>query len=206
VRRQDGTNFGPWENLGGKITTAPSLWYEGGRLWVLARGGDGAIWFRVRLVDGSWYPWTSIGGIATSAPSVSGLHQGPAGFLTVNVRGRNGKLYSKDHYLAAPPPRRPAAPPDAWLPERSQWYASSIPTNSAPSVIPSGLVTIVYVLDLDRHVDRYDTSGHTDLGGTVISAPDVSVDDQVVAAVGTNRALFVHTREGGWRSLGGVAA
>jgi hypothetical protein len=43
-------------------------------------------------------------------------------------------------------------------------------------------------------------------GGTVISAPDASIDDQVVAAVGTNRALYVYTPESGWRSLGGTAA
>lgn len=187
VRRQDGPSFGPWENLGGVITSAPALWYEPDteQLWAFARGGDGALWYRLRTGAGPWTEWTSIDGIVTSAPDVFfGVGQ-----LVVHARGGNGNLY------------RRIQRDDTWLP----WEHLGTPINSATSSVPSGAELIQYYRNSARHVIRAALPGPTDIGGIVTSAPDTA-DGDLVAAVGTNRALYVHTSADGWLLLDGIAA
>jgi hypothetical protein len=188
VRRQDGTTFGAWENLGGVITSAPAVLYDSAstRLWVFARGGDGAIWYRLRTGTGPWGAWTSIQGILTSAPdAIFGIGQ-----LTVFARGGNGNLYDRTQNSAG-----------QWGP----WSTNGLPVNSATSSLPSGAEFIQFYRNGARHVIRAAHPSPTDIGGIVISAPDTA-DGDLVAAVGTNRALYVHTNEDGWLLLDGIAA
>jgi hypothetical protein len=79
-------------NLGGALASQPTVVSWGpGRLDVVARGTDNALWHRA-LRDGSWSAWTSLGGKLTSAPAISS--QGP-GRLDVFVRGTDGGLWQR---------------------------------------------------------------------------------------------------------------
>jgi hypothetical protein len=190
VREQNGTAFGAWLNLGGVITTAPILAASSTtpQVAVFARGGDGAVWYRIRGVQGTWSPWASIGGIVTSAPDA--IWGSPEAGIAVFARGGNGTRY-----------RINRSPENQW----GQWEGGAgTPLNSATSTFPTGQEFSQYHRNGARHVIRTEVFGPTDLGGVVISAPDVA-DETLVAAVGTNRALYVHTG-GAWSSLGGIAA
>jgi hypothetical protein len=195
VRQQDGTSFGAWQNLGGKITTAPALALSSatGRLYAFARGGDGAAWYRVRETSGTWAPWASIGGILTAAPDPV-LLPNETSSLRVNVRGGNGSLYMRTH--------------DESLPWTAPWQGPfEVPLNSAASspTQAGGIYTKSYYRGANRHV-LIGFPSFDDLGGIVTSAPEASMDDRVIAAVGTNRALYARINGAPWVSLGGIAA
>jgi hypothetical protein len=194
VRQQNGTAFGGWLNLGGKITTAPALLHDQAtsRIWVFARGGDGAVWYRVRsAAGGTWAPWASIGGIVTSAPDAIVTTGEP--LLAVRARGLNGNEYIRALSLTT----------GVWEP----WEHIGFAINSATSTVHADdTFQIQYWRGANRHVFAFaGDSGPADIGGVVTSAPDASFGGEVVAAVGTNRALYVHT-DNAWRSLGGITA
>jgi hypothetical protein len=191
VRRQDGTTFGAWENLGGIITTAPGLAYDAAtnRLWAFAQGGDGAVWYRMRAANGTRTPFASIDGIVTSAPDAIVAADG---FLRVNVRGGNGNLYRRAMNLTT----------GAWGP----WEATTLAINSAFSAVRSDTVAqINYYRNAARNIVTFTDGPPTNLGGTLISAPDASHNGSALTAVGTNRACYARLGSN-WVSMGGTAA
>jgi hypothetical protein len=197
VRRQDGTTFGAWQNLGGVITSAPTLAYEQGpdRLWAFARGGDGAVWYRVQGASGTWAPWQSLGGTVTSAPDVAALF----GRVDVYARGLNGNLYQR---FVDPST-------GVWSPWRSNGYAVNSASSTTSTVFEGDEYRLQYWRGGDRHVYELVRVVPANIGGIATSAPDVAagdgLDEQLVAVVGTNRALYVHVGNS-WTSLGGIAA
>ena len=193
VRRQDGTSFGSWVNLGGVITTAPAMALQSstGDLWAFARGGDGAVWYRIRGGSGVWSPWQSLGGIVTAAPDpVVGTDDG---VLRVFARGGDGTLYRRVW--------QPPGGPGGWGP----WERIGVPINSATSSDGSDVVSFAtHFRGANRHVYLLIDTGTRDLGGIATSAPDGTYGGEVVAVAGTDRALYARTDT--WRRLGGVVA
>ena len=64
----DGTQWTPWEWLGGVFTSGPSAVSRGpNRLDVFGRGTDGAVWVN-SWTGTQWTGWNSLGGVITSDP------------------------------------------------------------------------------------------------------------------------------------------
>jgi murein DD-endopeptidase MepM/ murein hydrolase activator NlpD len=83
---------GSWDYLGGTATSAPAAASRGpGRLDVLVRGTDNAIWHRW-WEGGAWYGWESLGGVGTSAPTAASW--GPDR-LDLLVRGTDLALWHR---------------------------------------------------------------------------------------------------------------
>ena len=110
------SQVGQWSSLGGKIVGGPGVASTytvdettgdlgAGRIDVVARGTDNAIWHR--FLDssvGTWSPWQSLGGFVTSEPA---LHAWGDPFidsveyefgLKVLARGRDGALWHRAFY------------------------------------------------------------------------------------------------------------
>lgn len=188
VRWQDQTRFGPWQNLGGIITSAPALMVDDtDRIWVFARGADNGVWYRVRGGDGLWQPWQTIGGGLTSAPDPV-ANFGPRVF----GRGLDGVLWARTFDGGV------------WQP----WSRVGRAVTSASSTVTSDLVfQIQFYRGQGSRVFRASgDSEPTDIGGIATSAPDATHNGAVVAVRGADDALWVRVDIGGWTSLGGIAA
>jgi hypothetical protein len=189
VRRQDGTKFGAWKDLGGSLTSAPVLMREGGtdRIWAFARWSDGSIRYRIRAASGTWAPWTSLGGRMTSAPDAVDNVSG----VTVFARGTDGR----SHYRVLDPNT------GQWTP----WSKSGLATSSATSTVRSDKVSQLQYFRGAKHrlFVNIDVAPQ-DIGFEATSAPDASYGGDVVAARGKNLAVWART-DAGWISLGGIA-
>jgi hypothetical protein len=194
VRRQSGATFGSWENLGGTITSAPVLMVETGtpRTWAFARGGDGAVWYRVRGGDAVWAPWRTIGGWLTSAADAVYYGFGPS--VVVQGRGLDGVIWGRVLDI----------PSGTWSP----WEVAGERTTSATSTVRSDRVFgITYWRGLKNQVlGIVDGPEPFDLGGVATSAPDASYGGEIVAVRGTDNALWARVNGGPWQSLGGRVA
>ena len=85
------TPAGPWQSLGGVLTSGPAAAAVGTDVYIFARGGDGkTTWFRTLTV-----PWVSIGGTATSAPYATPNAAEPR--VSVSIRGSDRALWSRDY-------------------------------------------------------------------------------------------------------------
>ena len=87
-----------WESLGGVLTSAPSA-ARGtapamtGRLDVLVRGADNALWHRWGDYSSRrWSDWESLGGVLTSGPSAASVFTNR---LDVFVRGADNALWHR---------------------------------------------------------------------------------------------------------------
>lgn len=194
VRRQTGAVFEGWQNLGGLLTSAPVLAVETGtpRLWAFARGGDGAVWYRIRGGDGAWAPWRTSGGGFTSAPDA--VFHDLLGTMRVQGRGLDGAVWARGFDV----------PTGTW----SAWTIAGAVTTSATSTVRSDEVfRITYWRGADRQVlSLVDGPEPNDLGGRTTSAPDASYGGEVVAVRGTDNAVWARVAGAPWRSLGGAAS
>jgi glucose/arabinose dehydrogenase/PKD repeat protein len=187
VRWQDGPTFGPWHDLGGIITSAPTVMRDpsNSTIWVFARGTDGGVWYR--SYAGSWGPWRTIGGKLTSAPDVV-ASPGPR----VYGRGTDGLTWV-----------RSIRPDGTWGP----WAKVGRPVNSATSTVNSAAgPQIQYWRGTNRHTYRAVGTSLIDLGGLATSAPDASYNGEIVLVRGDNNGLFARINGASWVSLGGKAS
>jgi hypothetical protein len=189
LRRQDGAKFGAWTDLGGELSSAPVLMYQtsAARLWAFARWSDGSIRYRIRSSAGTWAAWTSIGGTFTSAPDAL---DGSAG-IAVYARDTAGKS------------RQRTLDPDTgvWGP----WSGGGLPTTAATSTVRSDeFFQVQYLRGANHHIYSTVDDGPWDSGFEATSAPDASYGGEVVAARGTDLAVWAQTGNG-WISLGGIA-
>ena len=67
VNSYNGSAWSGWGSLDGFATSGPSVAFNGTDGWVLARGGDGAIW--ANHLNGVWGGWSSVGGLVSDQPS-----------------------------------------------------------------------------------------------------------------------------------------
>ncbi len=96
--QEDGHPDEAWDNgLGGNLTSATATAFDETHIYVVARGGDGAIWLRTLdetdPANPVWLPWRSLGGVSTTAPT---LVNHPERGILAHVRGTDGKLYERN--------------------------------------------------------------------------------------------------------------
>jgi hypothetical protein len=93
IVQDDLGNWGPWEWLGGALTSDPAvIANEDGNLEVFGRGTDMALWHKEQTTPGDWTnaQWRSLGGALTGNP-VPYINVG--GRLEVFARGTDSCLY-----------------------------------------------------------------------------------------------------------------
>lgn len=195
-RSRTAEDWGEWESLGGRLTSAPAAvsWGDG-RLDVFVRGGDNAMRRRT-LTDGSWSGWRRLGGMLTSSPAAASW--GP-GRLDVVARGVDGRLLHRGYQLG-----------DGWSPwRRLGGRLSAQPAMAAPAeghlevlarVGGGGLEARNYRLGAGWTASRR-------VGDAVFtSAPAMSTGPgAVVAAVRRANEVHLATRTAsGWSSWGAV--
>jgi hypothetical protein len=188
-----------WQSLGGTITSQPAaaagVTVRFGPLIALARGGNGALWYRVQGTSGSWSAWQSLGGALL--PGTGPAAATSLGNLVVAVTGT-------DHHV--------------WLfgPLGMQVYGFidfGGATSGSPGIapIPSPVEVVVYARGTDD-VLWYKTSilpigssgGWTSLGGKLASGPAATTapgGKTYVFVLGTDGLPWM--RNGTWPSLGG---
>jgi hypothetical protein len=183
-----------WENLGGALTSAPSVssWAPG-RLDTFVRGTDSALWHK--WFQGGWSDWESLGGVLTSEPSAVSWGNGR---IDVFARATDSALWHKWfdggwsgwESLGGVLTSGPAA--CSWAPGRLDVFARG--TDGA----------------LWHKWFQGGWSGWESLGGVLSSSPAAvswgngRID---VFAAGTDSALWHKWFQGGWsgwESLGGV--
>jgi hypothetical protein len=188
-----------WKSLGGVITSKPAaaagVAVKYGPLIAMARGGNGALWYRVQGTSGSWSGWQSVGGALLSGT-------GPAaatslGNLVVAVTGTNHHVY-------------------LFGPLGMQVYGFidfGGSTSSTPGIAPisAPVEVVVYARGTDNAL-WYKTSilpigssgSWKSLGGKLSSGPTgttVPGGKTYVFALGTDKLPWM--RNGTWPSLGG---
>jgi hypothetical protein len=194
VRQLTTTGVRAWTDLGGTLTSAPSVTYsfDSTSTAVVVRGADGGAWLRLRRA-GVWQPWRAVGGTFTSAVDVA-VGGGVAGLL-VSGRGTDGRIWNR--YLD-----------QAGAPERP-WFNTGVPSASANTaynalpephyhfVGPDGGLTISVLGDAPlRHY-----------GGVLTSPPDgpsMGFSPPVLhVARGADNGLWLFDFVT-WRGLGGI--
>lgn len=67
----DTGTWSSWVSLGGTLASAPALTASrsGDEIYLVARGGDNAIWYRKGTFG--WSPWASLGGVALGDPAAT---------------------------------------------------------------------------------------------------------------------------------------
>ncbi len=195
TRATNGTWSAPVD-LGGLATSTPDVAVGSGRVDVVVRGGDQAIWHRAH-VAGAWTPWRSLGGRLASGPSVVAT---AGGRLDVFARGTDGAVWQRTATGGAWGAWRSlggalTADPDAVSPAPGRWDVFARGTDGA----------------LWQRTFRSGAWGPwVGLGGAAASGPGVSTASGRldVAVVGTDGVLWVRAWDGsrwsGWSSLGGL--
>lgn len=167
-----------------------------GRLVVVARGHDNALWIRWR--DGrGWQKWTSLGGQLTSAPTSGGIWGGQ---LDIFALGTDKAIWHRRNYK------------DKW----QDWASLGGSFRSTPAVISDQNRLDVFARGTDNALwHRRQQDGRwlswESLGGALSTAPAAvswgnnRID---VFARGTDNALWHRAQDGGrwsnWESLGGI--
>jgi endonuclease/exonuclease/phosphatase family metal-dependent hydrolase len=200
VQRTWGSSgWGGWKNLGGTISSAPTVTSSlPGRLDLFARGGGDDLVYRV-FQKGRWGGWINLGGTLTSAPSA--VSPAP-GRIEVFVRGASGELVQRSFQVGKP-----------W----SGWKNLGDTMASAPAAVALGTGRIdVFARSPDfRLIQRSYRSGRwrgrNVLGGDLSSGPAVTAtgpDSVHVFVRGLNGELVHRIRTGtswsGWKNVGGT--
>jgi hypothetical protein len=89
-----GPQWSPWEPVGGQITSDPDSATNAYDLGVdvVARGVDGAVWFRRATGRTQWQDWLCLGGQVTSGPSIASDGQR----TVVAGRGLDGSIWLRE--------------------------------------------------------------------------------------------------------------
>jgi hypothetical protein len=88
------TGWSGWTSLGGSWTSGPAAASWGpGRLDVLVRGADSAVWHKA-FSGGTWSGWQSLGGRMAGEPGVASTG---AGKLDVFARGPGNALFTRNY-------------------------------------------------------------------------------------------------------------
>jgi len=88
------TVWGPWQSLGGTLTSAPAVAsLTGVREDVLVRGSDGGLWQR-SFVNGNWVGWNNLGGQSLAGTNPTGYWMNANEFV-VMVIGTDGAVWEK---------------------------------------------------------------------------------------------------------------
>src|SRR5262245_57985366 len=91
-RSFDGRAWGPWQNLGGIITSSPAVAALGDTLYVFARGVDDALWYwSINGSDQAAQGWFAAPPDASIASAPAAAANG--GTVEVIVRGADGRLW-----------------------------------------------------------------------------------------------------------------
>jgi hypothetical protein len=94
-KHQVSGTWSSWQSLGGTITSHPAaaagVAVRFGPLIAMARGGNGALWYRVQGTSGSWSAWQSLGGALLSGTGPAAATS--VGDLVVAVTGTNHHVY-----------------------------------------------------------------------------------------------------------------
>src|SRR5438067_1536734 len=85
----NGTSFGPWSGLGGRLTSDPGA----AGASVFARGTDNAL-YQKTWNGSSWGPWRALGGILTTGPGAN-VRPGTTPEVDVWVAGSDRQLYRR---------------------------------------------------------------------------------------------------------------
>ncbi|HEY8340999.1 MAG TPA: hypothetical protein VIK95_14110, partial [Egibacteraceae bacterium] len=101
----------PWQVVGGRATSAPAATsFRSGRLDLVVRGTDDALWQRIYVAGQGWSSnWIRLGGQLAGPEAPALVPNGPDR-LDVVVIGTNGSIY-----------RRWWIPGRSWVPSASSW-------------------------------------------------------------------------------------
>ena len=183
--------------LGGYMLDEPdvSTW-GGGRLDIVARGGDNAVWHRW-YSGGQWGPWERLGGTTFYAPTIVSTGVGQ---VDVFATGSDGQLW-QDHWTGS-----------GW----TGWYPLGGGLTAAPDAASAapGRLDIVARGGDGAVWHRYFTgtwSPWLSLGGVTNGGPTAASDGTGrldVAARGTDDVVYRKSYNNGWgawTSTGGVS-
>lgn len=201
--KADGTpgTWQGWRSLGGYATAAPTIASMGaGKLAVVTRGLDGAVWQRV-LSGGSWSDWTSLAGYAWSAPEIQ-ADTANSRYL-VSVIGTDNTVWQVGAGVDTPGPRGP------WV--GGALYSSHTPGTNGDSAAV-GPATLLSLGGAEHQLVVMNTAGATiDLGGTVTSIAGMTLlpdGSSLIFGRGTDDSLWsLHYQAGQkstWTPLGGT--
>jgi len=114
-----------WESIGGSTTDVPqAVTRTAGRIDVVVRGSDGAVYNKVLQANG-WWPsqtgWASIGGATTGSPALAVRGDGS---LDVAVRGSDNSVYLKSW----------SATTSTWIPSQTDWSSLGGSVADSPRV------------------------------------------------------------------------
>jgi GH25 family lysozyme M1 (1,4-beta-N-acetylmuramidase) len=193
-------NLGPWDSLGGTITTAPAAASStSGRLLVSARGADGAVWSRVWNA-GSWQPWVSDGGTTASAAAVDVVD---ANTYRAQVVHTDGAVWTGQFSAAT------GAPLTGWQPTAN---VSTVAAGaSATASWSTGVRAVAYGSSAGVQQRRADGRA-VNLGGVVTSGLALAESGTTsvwTLARGADNALWVNVSSGStstWSRVGGALA
>lgn len=185
MRTAQGGVWGPWQRVGGGLSAAPAVaGGPDGRIDVLARGADDALWTAGLVPGGSWTTWTSLGGT---------LAAGPAG---VSPAAGVLEAYATlaDHSVA-----RRIRTAGTW----SGWVSLGGRTYTAPSAArqPGAVSTTVAVRGTNDALYVGSGGGWQLLGGALVDAPAIAGTPTGLDVVGrgTDRAVWSRRqRPAGW--------
>jgi hypothetical protein len=187
-----------WASLGGVLTSRPAaatVTASGptyGQIMVMARGADGAVWYKFLLPRG-WAPWERLGGqlLAGTAPAI----------VDVDGSGQFVVVVGTDHALWL------NATSDGW--RWSGWHCLGGRTNSDPGASYAQGTLLVFARGTDnaawgRQVADVWTpapGGWRSLGGRLTSGVDSLTRQQTeVYALGTDGHVWAAT--GTWPAIG----
>jgi len=88
----NGSTWSNWNNLGGKLTSAPGATSTGNQVGVFAAGTSGTIYYK-HWNGAAWSGWANVGGTLLSGTSPAAYNWGPNGQLGWLVTGTDSNLY-----------------------------------------------------------------------------------------------------------------
>jgi hypothetical protein len=183
--------------FGGFATADPdAAARSGNKLDVVARGSDGAVWFR-EAVGTSFGPWDSLGGFTTGSPAIVSMD---GTRLDVFARGGDGALWTRTFT-------------GAWSPWTS--LGGYLASDADVASWGSGRLD-VFARGGDNQLWHRAFGGGTwfpwePIGGTLASSPSAvswSNGRIDVVAIGSDAAVWAISWAGawsGWSSIGGLA-